>query len=124
MLSLDAPVARVRRGHELRLVLTADTGPTAAAPARDEKLVALLAEAQKAMAVVLASPGQTLTAIAASDGRCRKRLARLIRVAWLAPDIVSAIVKGVAPAELTSAKLLDADLSASWAEQRILLDCA
>jgi site-specific DNA recombinase len=124
MLSLDAPVARIRRGHELRLVLMAGDGPASTAPARDDKLIALLAEAQRALTLVLASPGQTLTAIATSDGRCRKRLARLIRIAWLAPGIVSAIVKGVAPTELTAAKLLDADLPSNWAEQRILLDCA
>ncbi|QJU59996.1 recombinase family protein [Sphingomonas sp. AP4-R1] len=117
-LTLDAPIQRVRRGHELRLVIASADAPPPTQTMRDEKLVGLLAEAQEALALVLASPGQSLMAIASGAGRCRKRLTKLLRIAWLAPDITTAIVKGVAPANLTTALLLDRELASGWADQR------
>lgn len=111
---LSAPIAKVRRGHELRLVIPSDA--EAEAQPRNDKLVRLMADALAARAMVLAAPDQTLQQIAQAHGRCRKRLTNLLRISWLAPQVVQSIMDGTQPAELTAARLLDADLPLAWDE--------
>lgn len=54
-----------------------------------------------------------------------RHLSRLLRISWLAPDIVSAIVDGQQPASLTGRRLLRAAaLPMDWAEQRQFLGFA
>jgi hypothetical protein len=91
---------------------------------RDEKLVALLAEAQTARTLLLENPTRALSSIAAEKGKCRTRLGRLVMLSCLAPDIVTAIVEGRQPASLTPAKLLAAPLPLAWPDQRTLLGFA
>jgi len=62
--------------------------------------------------------------IASENGRCRKRLAKLLAVSFLAPDIVTAIVEGRQPSTLTPNALLAVDLPMAWPEQRSLLGIA
>ena len=88
---------------------------------RDDKLVALVAEAKQARQLILASPDQSIAAIAASHGRCRTRLGKLGAMSCLAPDIVTAIVEGRQPAMLTARTLQDIDLPLAWTDQRALL---
>ncbi len=121
---LTLAATRVRRGHQLRLIIP---GPhiLAIAPAtRDEKLVALLAEAHTARKLILASPEQSVASIAASQGRCRTRLGKLAALSCLAPDIVTAIVEGRQPPTLTARGLQDIELPLGWADQRALLGFA
>jgi hypothetical protein len=47
-----------------------------------------------------------------------KRVTLLIKLACLAPDITDAILQGLQPHGLTSAKLLKSPLSSDWEEQR------
>lgn len=47
-----------------------------------------------------------------------KRVALLIKLACLAPDITDLILQGLQPVDLTSAKLLKSPLSSDWEEQR------
>ena len=52
----------------------------------------------------------------------RSHLTRLARLRFLAPDIVTAIVEGRQPIELTSRSLLRiSDLPLGWSEQRRML---
>lgn len=121
---LTLAATRVRRGHQLRLIIP---GPhiLAIAPAtRDEKLVALLAEAHTARKLILASPVQSVASIAASQGRCRTRLGKLAALSCLAPDIVTAVVEGRQPPTLTAHRLQDIELPLGWADQRALLGFA
>ena len=123
-LRINLPATRVRRRHQLRLVIP---GPQALAvnPAvRDEKLVALIAEAHAARKLLLASPERSIAAIAASHCRCRTRLGKLAALACLAPDIVTAIVEGHQPATLTARALQQIDLPLAWPDQRALLGFA
>jgi site-specific DNA recombinase len=63
----------------------------------------------------------TLRALAWWVGRDRPDVGRRIRLAFLAPDIVAAIVAGEQPKTLTIGALLrDRDIPPSWAEQRRL----
>lgn len=114
---LSAPVERVRRGHELKLIIPGDAGPEPSQTVRDKRLVALLSEAIEARQLVLTAPEQSLQQIATAHGRCRKRLAKLVRLSWLAPDAVIAILNGKQAGSLTANKLLDAELPIGWADQ-------
>lgn len=52
----------------------------------------------------------------------QRRMARLLRVSLLAPDIVEAIVDGIEPDEMSIEKLRK-PLPMLWAEQRSALGC-
>lgn len=117
---LHCPVVKVRA----RTCAAADLPPsTPAVPPRqcDEKLVQLVAEAHAARKLVLENPGRAVASIAADQGRCRTRLAKLVGLSCLAPDIVTAIVEGRQPAKLTPNVLTNIDLPLSWREQRVAL---
>jgi len=51
----------------------------------------------------------------------RKHVSGILSLAFLAPDLTKAILKGEQPPGLRLAHLLAADLPLSWAEQRALL---
>lgn len=120
-LVLLVAATKVRHGHQLRLVIPGPQSLTIAPTGRDERLVALVAEAHTARKLILASPDKSIAAIAASTNRCRTRLGKLSAIACLAPDIVAAIVEGRQPATLTARALQDLDLPLDWADQRALL---
>jgi DNA invertase Pin-like site-specific DNA recombinase len=121
--SIDSAVKRIRQGRELRLLIPGEGKVDAPRP-RDEKLVALLAEAHQARELVLGSPGKNFKAIATETGRCRTRLSRLFGLSHLAPDLVMDILEGRQPASLTPGKLLAMELAPDWAEQRKMLEAA
>ena len=62
-----------------------------------------------------------IATIATEHSRCRTRLAKLVGLSCLAPDIVTAIVEGRQPAKLTAKLLTNIDLPLSWQEQRAAL---
>ena len=117
-LVITAPAVRVRRGKDVKLVFASETG-TAVQP--DAKLVALLVEAGKARTAVAANPGWTVRDAASAVGQCRHRFARLIRLSFLAPELVQLILDGKHPPMLTPRRLLDADLPLAWREQKAML---
>lgn len=116
---LTCPATKVRRGHQLRLIIPAPRPMLSAN--RDEKLVALIAEAHTAAELLKKSSGRSIADIASDAGRCRTRLAQLIALSCLAPDIVTAIVEGCQPPSLTPRSLLGCELPLAWSEQRALL---
>lgn len=119
-LVLTCAASKVRRGHQIRLVIPGPA-PQLARRERDEKLVALIAEAHAARQLMMASSDQSIASIAQAANRCRTRLGRLVHLACLAPDIVTAIVEGRQPPTLTSRSLLPVELPADWTEQRAAL---
>ncbi|WP_310534145.1 recombinase family protein [Novosphingobium sp.] len=121
---LTLPATKVRRGHQLRLVIPGPQVISIAEATRDSKLVALVAEAHQARQLLLASSDQSIAAIASRHGRCRTRLGKLAALGCLAPDIVTAIVEGRQPTSLTARTLQDIDLPLAWADQRALLGFA
>jgi site-specific DNA recombinase len=116
-ITLQAPVARVRMYKESRLIVLSPASRAAASPDRDERLVQLIAEAFAARELLLASPGATIKDIAERQNICRKRYAQLIRISWLAPDIIKATLDGRHAPSLTAARLIKSDLPANWAAQ-------
>lgn len=104
-----------RRGHELRLVYAA---PDANPPARDDRLIRLIASGHAAYQQLLAGDGRRGTTK-------RSHLVRLARLRFLAPDIVTAIVHGQQPVDITSRVLLRAaEMPLAWADQRKVLGFA
>jgi DNA invertase Pin-like site-specific DNA recombinase len=102
-----------RRGHELRLIVPA---PAAEPAQRDGRLIALLLKAQEARRQLLEAPDD-------GEGSARtfsdKHLARMARLAFLAPDMVAAILDGRQPKGLTARRLLRAaEVPLAWHEQR------
>ena len=87
-------------------------------------LQALLVEARAALELVQSSPELSLNQIGKREGRCRTHLARLLRIAWLSPRIVEAIVEGAQPAKLNRQMLLSTNLPIDWAAQERLLGFA
>lgn len=101
-------------GKATKLVISDDAGMTIKA---DEGLLALLREARDARDAILGSPDLCISAIAAQRQRCRHRLAKLLKLSWLAPDIVDAITSGRHPNHLTPKRLLAMDLKMNWRDQ-------
>ena len=110
---ITAPVSRIRKGKEIKLVISDGAGAD-----RDETLVSLLREALAIREEVLSVPEMTIAGIAASSGRCRKRMTRLFRLSWIAPEIVDAILAGQQPQAMTTKSLLTADLPLDWSDQK------
>ena len=117
-LLITAPAVRIRRGKDVKLVFANETG-TAVQP--DAKLVALLVEAGAARTAIAANPGWTVRDAASAVGQCRHRFARLIRLSFLAPELVQLILNGKHPPMLTPRRLLDAELPLAWREQKAML---
>ena len=122
IITIDA--VRVRRGHQLRLIVPGAQAPHKRPAHRDEKLIALMAEAHQARQLVLSNPQHSLARIASDHSRCRTRLGRLAALSCLAPDIVTAIVEGRQPEHLTASRLATIPLPLSWPAQRRALGFA
>jgi DNA invertase Pin-like site-specific DNA recombinase len=121
-ITIAGSALRVRHGKEVRLILNE---PGASEDrARNPHLVALLTEAAGAKQLVDRSSGLSISQIAEQAGRCRSYLAKLYKLAHLAPDIVELIMSGRQPARLTTRMLLAGKLPAAWSEQRSLLGTA
>lgn len=119
-LTISAPLARVRRGKEIKLVIGNPAGGDAQSGC-NERLVALLTEARKARETLLAHADRSLTAHATATGQCRKRLGQLVGLSYLAPGIQRAIMTGRQRATITPNALLRARVSIVWDEQKAML---
>jgi DNA invertase Pin-like site-specific DNA recombinase len=87
-------------------------------------LIRLLGDAAEAQRLVLGSPELSLNALGQREGRCRTQLGRLLRISWLSPKIVEAIMAGEQTNGLSRQRLLTADLPMDWAAQELLLGVA
>jgi DNA invertase Pin-like site-specific DNA recombinase len=105
------PARLLKKGSELKLVVGTD-GPAPAAP--DPVLLKLMAHARRAQEALLTGTPDPLV----SD-YSKAHLARLLKLSWLAPDIIAAITEGRQPRTLTGRRLLRAaDVPLDWQEQR------
>ena len=90
----------------------------------DAPLIKLVAKAYAARAAVEADPIDPKE-IARSLGHDKDYFARLVRLGYLAPDIMTAILDGRQPATHTRQRLARVSkLPFNWAEQRALLGFA
>jgi len=121
-ITLTTPIERVRRGHELKLVIASEREAPASTANVDQKLVALISEAIEVRDAMMTRPEMAFSAVATELGRCRKHMAKILPISWLAPDIIELIAKGEQPASLTVQRLMNISLPADWRQQRALLE--
>ena len=113
--TLSIPARLKRTGKEMRIVVSDGSEP--AIP--DTGLVRLLVRANAIRDQLLADRSLTFEDIAKSEGVVPSYATRLFRLTVLAPDIVSAILSGRHPPELTARRLMDdTRLPLDWNEQR------
>jgi hypothetical protein len=80
----------------------------------------LISDARSAWAAVEANRGLPLKELASTCNMSISRFMRVLRVNYLAPDILTAIMDGSQPRELTRRMLIDANLPLDWQLQRKL----
>jgi len=109
--------ARVKRcGWEVRLVVPAGTG-TQVPHRASLPLVKAVARVHRWTEKIMDGGFQSRQSIAQFVQVDQRYAGRILQFAFLAPDIIEAILEGRQPAELTVQKLLRG-LPLSWAEQR------
>jgi hypothetical protein len=85
-------------------------------PDRREALLIAIANARNWMDDLMQGRVASFAAIARREGKVERHIRVLAPLAFLSPRIVSALLDGTAPADLTATKLARA-LPHSWAEQ-------
>lgn len=117
---LHRSLERVRHGNDARLIVGEPARPDTSKA--DPQLIILLRDAHRAQALAIAKPLLSLNQLAAKFGRSSERFKRLIRLSYLSPNIVAAIIETRQPPQLTSRFLQNLDgLPLSWTEQEQLL---
>ena len=107
-----------RKGAELKLVVGQSFDDTHREP--DPVLLKLITLAHTAQRAKLAGSEDALV-----SRYSKAHLQQLLRISWLAPDIVAAIAHGRQPATLTGRRLLRAtNIPLSWEAQRTLFGFA
>jgi DNA invertase Pin-like site-specific DNA recombinase len=115
---LTIPARLKRTGIEMRLVVDDRSEPANVDPV----LVRLLLRAHAIRGRLLEEPSLPLKEIATEEGISSSYVTRLLRLAFLAPDIVTAILNGRHPPQLTANRLMDdTRLPLDWTAQRELL---
>ncbi len=87
----------------------------------DARLIATVAQAHRWSEELRTGVVSTVGGLVARHGVDQGGVSRSLPLAFLAPDIVEAILQGRQPVELTAARLKRIRLPLSWAEQRRLL---
>ncbi|MCZ6588118.1 MAG: recombinase family protein [Alphaproteobacteria bacterium] len=117
---LHVPVNFRRRGVEAKLILGRNTvGGT-----HDRKLIETVARARSWLERLSNGTAATINDLATQENLHPSDISRIIPLAFLAPDIVEAVLKGEQPVELTAEKLVRCGLPTSWGKQRQLLGFA
>ncbi len=88
----------------------------------DDSLFRLLAQAYRYNEMVMRNGGKTMSELAAEAGVGGSYFTRILRLSFLAPEVVKAILRGRHPIELTAKRLAnDIRIPKEWTQQRALL---
>ena len=121
LIRLSIPASLKRTGKEMKFVVD---GVANSAPA-DTTLIRLLVRGQKIAKRVFEPNCPPIEDIAHEQKITPSYATRLVRLTFLAPDIVAAILAGKQPAGLTANKLMaDTRLPLDWRDQRAALGFA
>jgi hypothetical protein len=113
-------MARLQRvGREMRMLIENTDEQTTA----DTGLLRIISRAHDMHARLMQNTDLTLHTIASQEHVTPGYVSRLLRLPSLAPDIITAIINGKNPSQLTAKKLmrLALQIPVDWAEQRRLL---
>ena len=113
--------ARLKRtGMETRLLIDGAGGGARRKP--DHSLCRVLVQAHRYRAMVMCNGEKTMAELAAEAGVGGSYFSRILRLGFLSPDIVTAILRDRHPAELNAKRLAnEVRLPITWEDQRILL---
>jgi hypothetical protein len=105
------------RGRQLRILPEGITQASHSEP--DPTLVKLLRRAHAWRQQLETGQPETISNLAAGAGVNASYFTRVLRIAYLAPDVIEAIIEGRQPPELTANKLVRLkNLPIDWAGQR------
>jgi site-specific DNA recombinase len=116
LIELSVEAYLQRRGRATRLVVSRDR-PGAVRSQDERQLIYTLAQAHRWLEQLLSGEMSSLRMIAATVGKSERHVSKVIRTAFLAPDLVEALLEGRAPLQLTLAELTK-HLPWDWDEQR------
>ena len=118
---LTVPLRLNRTGLEMRLLVQG--GTEEAAP--DGSLTRIMVRAHAIRDRLFQNESLTVEEVAREADLVPSYVTRLLRLTFLAPDIVTSIIAGRQPPDLTARKLMaDTRLPLDWSEQRIQLGFA
>ena len=121
IVQLSASAQLKRTGKEMKFIVNGDREERPA----DPSLVRLIVRAHRLARRLAEKPSWNLEDAAAQQNMGGPYAARLIRLNYLAPDIVAAILGGKQPADLTANKLMaDTRFPVDWRAQRAALGFA
>jgi hypothetical protein len=119
LFTFSVPIKLRRRGVESKLVVR---GAGHKSPAPDVKLIDLIARAHRWLGLLSEGRVTSVKEIANSEDINASDAGRTIQLAFLAPDIVEAILAGLQPIELTPRCLMRIGaMPLAWDRQRHLL---
>jgi hypothetical protein len=111
-----------RRGVEAKIII-GDSSSRTASP--DRGLVSLIARAHHWLEELTGGGVVSISDLASRENMDRSEISRFLPLAFLAPDIVEAILIGRQPVDLTIKKLRRiASVPLGWADQKALLGFA
>ena len=115
--TITTHLGKVRRGNDVQIVVRAnDASPM---KKRNEELVHMLADARAAQHLVLSRPNDSLADLARLAGRSERIFKRMLRLSYLAPEIVKAILEGDEPSSMTCRGMHRINsIPMAWGEQR------
>jgi hypothetical protein len=118
--TFEIPFQKRQNGCAKPIVIAAEH-----APQQDPDLIALIADARRWASELLEGRASSIQQITEREGLRSGSVSRILPLAWLAPDISTAILEGRQPPHLT-AKTLRAlpELPLDWAEQQRILGFA
>lgn len=114
--SISVPAKLVRRGKEMRISVPPSEQVRTE---RDPALIKLVVKAHMARAALALAGEKSIAEIAKEEGYSRDYFGVLLRIAYMAPDILTAIIGGRQPTQLNRQRLARAtNLPIDWDAQR------
>jgi site-specific DNA recombinase len=114
---IELPIVLRCRGVERRIVVEPDAGSPSANP--DPVLIEHIAKAHRYLRRLTCGDSISASELAAKENTDVSDLSRILRLAFLAPDITAAILDGKQPVELTATRLMRlGEIPYRWDDQR------
>lgn len=114
-IELEVVTSLKRRGCVMRLIMH---NGSAAVPAIDTTLIKSIARARNWWVQLCGDKALTVSAIADREELTRSYVTRVLRLAFLSPDVLKSLLDGKAPAHLTTDRLTATDAApARWEDQ-------
>ncbi|MDG1094000.1 MAG: recombinase family protein [Paracoccaceae bacterium] len=118
--SFDIPFQRRQNGRAKPIIIAAED-----APQQDPELIALVADARRWASELLEGKATSIQQITEREGLRSGVVSRILPLAWLAPDVSTAILEGRQPSHLDAKTLRTLpELPADWTKQRQILGFA